>query len=75
MPKLISIVLLVKVSKGANIRNRYNQVPYLAQDTNGKVANSELHHIKVSIIVICKKTIQMIITVDEDLSYYQMVTY
>ena len=24
-----------KVSKGAKIRNRYNQVPYLTQDTNG----------------------------------------
>ena len=27
----------VKVSKGAKIRNRYNQVPHLTQDTNGKV--------------------------------------
>ena len=26
-----------KVSKGAKIRNRYNQVPHLTQDTNGKV--------------------------------------
>ena len=26
----------IKVSKGANIRNRYNQVPHLTQDTNGK---------------------------------------
>ena len=25
----------VKVSKGAKIRNRYNQVPHLIQDTNG----------------------------------------
>ena len=30
------------VSKGAKIRNRYNQVPYLTQDTNGKVTNSQL---------------------------------
>ena len=30
---------LSKVSKGANIRNRYNQVPHLTQDTNGKVTN------------------------------------
>ena len=30
-----------KVSKGAKIRNRYNQVPHLAQDTNGKVTNSQ----------------------------------
>ena len=31
--------VLFKVSKGAKIRNRYNQVPYLTQDTNGKVTN------------------------------------
>ena len=32
-----------KVSKGAKIRNRYNQVPHLTQDTNGKVKkNSQL---------------------------------
>ena len=31
----------VKVSKCAKIRNRYNQVPHLAQDTNGKVTNSQ----------------------------------
>ena len=28
-------------SKGAKIRNRYNQVPHLTQDTNGKVTNSQ----------------------------------
>ena len=27
---------LIKVGKGAKIRNRYNQVPHLTQDTNGK---------------------------------------
>ena len=32
----------VKVSKGAKVRNRYNQVPHLTQDTNGKVTNSQL---------------------------------
>ena len=32
----------VKVSKGAKIRNRYNQVPHLTQDTDGKVTKSEL---------------------------------
>ena len=32
---------LVVVSKGAKIRNRYNQVPHLTQDTNGKVTNSQ----------------------------------
>ena len=32
-----------KVSKGAKIRNRYNQVPHLTQDTNGKVTNSQLN--------------------------------
>ena len=31
-----------KVSKGAKIRNRYKQVPHLAQDTNGKVTTSQL---------------------------------
>ena len=31
-----------KVSKGAKIRNRYNQVQNLTQDTNGKVINSQL---------------------------------
>ena len=31
-----------KVSKGAKIRNRYNQVPLLTQDTNRKVTNSQL---------------------------------
>ena len=32
----------IKVSKGAKIKNRYNQVPHLTQDTNGKVTNSQL---------------------------------
>ena len=32
----------VKVSKGAKIRNRYNQVPHLTQDTSGKVTNLQL---------------------------------
>ena len=31
-----------KVSKGAKIRNRCNQVPHLTQDTNGKVSNSQV---------------------------------
>ena len=35
-------MLPFKVSKGAKIRNRYNQVPHLTQDTNGKVTNSQL---------------------------------
>ena len=30
-----------EVSKGAKIRNRYNQVSHLTQDTNGKVTNSQ----------------------------------
>ena len=29
--------------KGAEIRNRYNQIPHLTQDTNGKVTNSQLY--------------------------------
>ena len=32
----------MKVGKGAKIRNRYNQVAHLTQDTNGKVINSQL---------------------------------
>ena len=38
---LVLIVLSIKVSKVAKIRNRYNQVPHLTQDTNGKVTNSQ----------------------------------
>ena len=38
----------LKVSKGANIRNRYNQVPHLTQDTNGKVTNSQIDTINES---------------------------
>ena len=34
-------ILVITVSKVANIRNRYNQVPHLTQDTNGKVTNSQ----------------------------------
>ena len=33
---------MVKVSKGAKIRHRYNQVPHLTEDTNGKVTHSQL---------------------------------
>ena len=40
--------LPTKVSKGAKIRNRYNQVPHLTQDTNGKVTNSQLDTTKES---------------------------
>ena len=32
-----------KVSKGAKIRNPYNQAPHLTQDTNGKMTNSQLY--------------------------------
>ena len=35
-------VLLLQVRKRAKIRNRYNQVPHLTQDTNGKVTTSQL---------------------------------
>ena len=34
-------MLMEKVSKGAKIKNRYNQVPHLTQDTNGKVTSSQ----------------------------------
>ena len=32
----------MKVRKRAKIWNRYNQVPHLTQDTNGKATNSQL---------------------------------
>ena len=32
-------LFIIKVSKSVKIRNRYNQVPHLTQDTNGKVTN------------------------------------
>ena len=41
-------IMMVKVSKVAKIRNRYNQVPHLTQDTNGKVTNSQLDTTKES---------------------------
>ena len=34
--------MYIKVSKGAKIRNRYNQVLHMTQNTNGKVTNSQL---------------------------------
>ena len=34
--------IINKVSKDSKIRNRYNQVPHLTQDTNGEVTNSHL---------------------------------
>ena len=33
---------LLKESKGAKIRNRYNQEPHLTQDTKEKVTNTQL---------------------------------
>ena len=33
---------MFKVSNDTKIRNRYNQVPHLTQDTNGKETNSQL---------------------------------
>ena len=32
-----SVYIQYKVNKGAKIKNRYNQVPHMTQDTNGKV--------------------------------------
>ena len=39
---ILALDVVVNVSKGAKIRNRYNQVTYLTQDTNEKVTNSQL---------------------------------
>ena len=38
----------IRISKGAKIKNRYNQVPHLTQDTNRKVTNSQLDTTNVS---------------------------
>ena len=46
------IVLNIKTAKDAKIRNRYNQVPHLTQDTNGKVTNAQLYTTNVSQVVI-----------------------
>ena len=45
---LSHFLVILKVSKGAKIRNQYNQVPHLTQDTNGKVTNSQLDTTKES---------------------------
>ena len=41
LKRVASSNAIIKVSKGAKIRNRYNQVPHLTQDTNGRVTNSQ----------------------------------
>ena len=39
---MLDSIYHIKVSKSAKIRNRYNQVPHLTNDTNGKALNSKL---------------------------------
>ena len=39
---LASLPCVLEQSKGAKIRNQYNKLPHLTQDTNGKVTNSQL---------------------------------
>ena len=46
--RMLGTGVIVIVSKGAKIRNRYNQVPHLTHDTNGKVTNSQLDIINES---------------------------
>ena len=41
--RTIALLNKTKVSKGAKIRYRYNEVPHLTEDTNGKVTNSQLY--------------------------------
>ena len=36
---------MIKVSKVAKIRNRYNQVPHLTQDTNGSSFKGLIRHL------------------------------
>ena len=38
---LLMFCSTLKVSKGAKIRNRYNQIPHLTQDIIGKATNSQ----------------------------------
>ena len=40
---IIHMVVISIVSKDAKIKNRYNQVPNMTQDSNGKVTNSQLY--------------------------------
>ena len=42
MHTIVPILIFMRVSKDAKIRNRYNQVPHLTQDTKGKITNSHL---------------------------------
>ena len=41
LPLFVGVSFLVNVSKGAKIRNRYNQVPHLTHATNGKGTKSQ----------------------------------
>ena len=50
----------IKVSKGAKIRNRYNQVPHLTQDTNKP-------HVYKAVLFFGKITFVSAIFVDGDL--------
>ena len=44
VPKWVTVPMTgIRISNGAKIRNRYNQVTHLTQDTNGKVTNSQLY--------------------------------
>ena len=45
------IKITLKVSKGAKIRNQYNQVPHLTQDTNG--IESHFRRKNVIILSLC----------------------
>ena len=45
---LMTSLMKVSKGKGTKFRNRYNQVPYLTQDTNGKVTNLQLDTTNVS---------------------------
>ena len=45
---MLDSIYHIKVSKSAKIRNRYNQVPHLTNDTNGKATNSQLDTTKES---------------------------
>ena len=51
---LIRLLLAVflKVSKGAKIRNLYNQVPHLTQDTNFKLFLKNKNNVKINCVML-----------------------
>ena len=60
----------LKVSKGAKIRNRYNQVPHLTQDTNGYHLSKLISYLSTKTYVMStqKNRLKLLYGVQNDLS-------